>query len=149
MAAPAELITQLRPLRAPPPDGTAEIALMALAGGVAAATLTLAILFWLRRRRPLRRAALSALTAARALPAAERLAAQAKMLRDVAGALDGGVVSLHGEPWLARLDVIFATTLFSKGEGRAYGDALYRQRADDPSETLDRALRKLLARLDR
>lgn len=149
MADPSELLRQLRPLRAPPPDGAAEIFVMALIGCIAAAALTLAFLFWRARRRPLRRAALSALAAARALPAAERLAAQAQMLRDVVGALDGGVARLHGEAWLARLDATFATTLFSEGEGRAYGDALYRPRADDPSEALDRALRKLLARLDR
>ncbi|CAN2534095.1 hypothetical+protein [Methylocapsa aurea] len=149
MADPAELIAQLRPLRAPPPDGAAEILVMALVGCSVGAMLTLAFLFWRARRRPLRRAALSALVAARALPAPERLAAQAKLLRDLVGALDGGVASLHGEPWLARLDALFATTLFSAGEGRAFGDALYRPCADDPTERLDRALRALLARVDR
>ncbi|TDX65610.1 uncharacterized protein DUF4381 [Methylosinus sp. sav-2] len=149
MADPSELLQQLRPLRAPPPDGTAEVLLMALVGCGAGALLTLAVLFWRARRRPLRRAALSALASARALPATERLAAQARMLRDLVGALDGGVAHSHGESWLTRLDAIFATTLFSEGEGRAFGDALYRPRADDPSETLDRSLQKLLSRLDR
>ncbi|OAI29685.1 hypothetical protein A1351_01065 [Methylosinus sp. R-45379] len=149
MADPSELLQQLRPLRAPPPDGTAEVLLMALVGCGAGALLTLAVLFWRARHRPLRRAALSALASARALPATERLAAQARMLRDLVGALDGGVAHLHGESWLTRLDAIFTTTLFSEGEGRAFGDALYRPRADDPSETLDRSLQKLLSRLDR
>jgi hypothetical protein len=149
MGDPSDLLQQLRPLRAPPPDGAAEILVMALLGCVAAAVATSAWLFWRARRRPLRRAALSALAAARPHPAADRLAAQAKMLRDLVGALEGGVARLQGEAWLARLDALFATTLFSDGEGRAFGDALYRPRADDPSETLDRALRKLLSRLDR
>ncbi|WP_036296766.1 DUF4381 family protein [Methylosinus sp. PW1] len=149
MADPSDLLQQLRPLRAPPPDGAADILLMALIGCGAGALLTLAILFWRARRRPLRRAALSALASARALPAAERLAAQARMLRDLVGALEGGVAHTHGDSWLTRLDAIFATTLFSEGEGRAFGDALYRPRVDDPSERLDRALQKLLSRLDR
>lgn len=149
MAGPSELLAQLRPLRAPPPDGTAEILLMALAGAIVAAALTSGYLLWRERRRPLRRAAFSALAAARLLPPAERLAAQAKMLRDLVGALDGSVARLHGDAWLARLDALFATTLFSEGEGRAFGDALYVPRADDPSENLDRVLQKLLARLDR
>ncbi|WP_159730000.1 DUF4381 family protein [Methylosinus sp. Ce-a6] len=149
MADSSELLAQLRPLRAPPADGTAEILLMALAGSLAAATLAIGFLVWRARRRPLRRAALIALAAARDLPADERLTAQAKMLRDLVGALDGGIARLHGEEWLARLDALFATTAFSKGEGRAFGDALYSPRADDPSETLDRVLQKLLARLDR
>jgi hypothetical protein len=148
MADPSELISQLRPLRAPPPDGSAEILSMALIGGIAGAALTVALLYWRARRRPLRRAALAALAASRDLPAAERLAAQAKLLRDVAAAFDGSA-RLGGEPWLARLDTIFATTMFSEGEGRAFGEALYRPRADDPTEALDRSLTRLLARLDR
>lgn len=148
MADPSELIGRLRPLRAPPPDGTAEILLMALAGCIAGAALTIAFLLWRARRRPLRRAALAALAAARVLPAAERLAAQARLLRDVAAAFDGGA-RLHGDAWLARLDAIFATSTFTEGEGRAFGEALYRPLTHDPTEALDRALAKLLARLDR
>lgn len=149
MADPSDLLQQLRPPRAPPPDGAAEILLMALVGSLAGAMLARALRFWREHRRPLRRAALASLADTRALPAPERLAAQAKMLRDLVGALDGGAARLHGDAWLARLDRFFATTLFSEGEGRAFGDALYRPRADDPSETLDRALQKLLSRLDR
>lgn len=148
MADPSELIGQLRPLRAPPPDGTAEILLMALAGCIVGAALTIAFLLWRARRRPLRRAALAALAASRALPAAERLAAQARLLRDIAAAFDGGA-RLQGDAWLTRLDAIFATSTFTKGEGRAFGEALYRPLAHDPTEALDSVLAKLLARLDR
>lgn len=148
MADLSSLVERLRPLRLPAADGTAETLVMALAGCVAAAALSLALHRLLARRRPLRRAALAALAASRALPAQQRLAAQARLLRNVAGALDRSASSLRGEQWLARLDALFATRLFSEGLGRAFGEALYRPRDDDPAEALDGELERLLARLE-
>jgi hypothetical protein len=54
-----------------------------------------------------------------------------------------------GEAWLTHLDSVFETRLFSEGLGRAYGDALYQPRQDDPTEALDAALGRLLARLEK
>lgn len=144
---PASVVEKLRPLHAPAADGMAEILVMALAGCLAAAGIATALHF-LARRRPLRRAALTALAASRVLTAPERLAAQARMLRHVAGALDRSAASLHGDEWLARLDAIFATRLFTEGAGRAFGDALYRPLEDDPAAMLDGELARLLARLE-
>ncbi|WP_442755850.1 DUF4381 family protein [Methylocystis sp. JAN1] len=146
MADLSSVVERLRPLR-PPPDGTAEILAMALVGCLAGAATCVALLRLSARRLPLRRAALAALAASRALPAPERLAAQARMLRDLAGALDRGALSLRGEAWLARLDAIFSTRLFSDGPGRAFGEALYQPRNDIPAEALDGELERLLMRL--
>jgi len=148
MADPSSLFEQLRPLHAPASDGIVEIVVMAFIGSLSAAAMSLAFLSWRARRRPLRRASLEALAASRALPPAERLAAQALMLRRAASALTGRTACLHGEEWLACLDEIFATKLFSEGRGRAFGDNLYRPCEEVPSQALDRDLERLLARVD-
>lgn len=145
----ASLIERLRPLRPPASDGTTEILVMALIGCLFAAALTSALLHVLGRRRPLRRAALAALETSRALPAQERLAAQARLLRKVARAMDPDAVALRGEAWLARLDALFATRLFSDGLGRAFGDTLYQPHEDHPAQALDDELARLLTRLQR
>jgi hypothetical protein len=149
MPDPSTLVERLRPLRAPASDGTEEVLIATLIGCAAGLALAFAVFFRLAQRRPLRRAAIDALVASRALPAPERLAAQARILRRLASALDPPAAQLHGEEWLARLDAMFATTLFSEGPGRAFGDALYRPRDDDPTEALDRALERLLAKVER
>ncbi|GLI94117.1 DUF4381 family protein [Methylocystis echinoides] len=145
----SSVVDKLRPLHPPVPDGTADILIMTLVGCVAGVVLSMAVRHFLARRRPLRRAALDALAASRALPAPDRLAAQARLLRDVACALHDGARSLRGEAWLTHLDGVFETRLFSEGLGRAYGDALYQPRQDDPTEALDAALGRLLARLEK
>ncbi len=149
MPDPASVVDSLRPLHPPPADGTAEILVMTLVGCLAAAAGALALRRLRARRQPARRAALAALAASRRLPAPDRLAAQAQLLRNVADARDSGARALRGEDWLAHLDRIFATRFFSEGPGRAFGDALYRPRDDDPAEALDRELQKLLTRLQR
>jgi len=149
MADPAELLARLRPLRSPPTDGTAEALTMALIGALVGAGVAFGILFALRRRRPVRRAALAALEAARVLPGPERLVAQARLLRETAAKLDPAAAALSGEAWLARLDALLSTQLFSAGAGRACGDALYRPRGDDPSQMLDRELQRLFEKLPR
>ena len=149
MADPSDVLERLRPLRPPPPDDISTILMMAVAGCVAAIALTLALRFLRDRRRPLRRAALVSLAESRILPPPDRLAAQAQLLRFVAGARDQDARPLRGDAWLAHLDKVFATTFFSAGPGRAFGEALYRPRADDPAEALDQELTRLLEGLER
>jgi hypothetical protein len=183
MGDPSGVIERLRPLHSPAPDGSAEIFVMALVGGLAALAMFDALRRCFAQRRPLRRAARAALAASRDLPAEERLAAQARLLRDLANAVDRKAVpvrddwmrilrrplpawrvekspttttdgscasfrALHGEEWLARLDAIFATRFFRDGPGKIFGDALYQPHGDNPAETLDDALDRLLVRLD-
>jgi hypothetical protein len=148
MADPASAIARLRPPHPPPPDATTEILLMAFAGGVLAIVVVSAISLFRARRHPLRRRALATLAATRALPDAERIAAQARLLRDVARACDAGAAELFGDPWLTRLDALFATCFFTRGAGRAFGEALYRP-GDAPAAALDAGLARLLAGLKR
>lgn len=149
MADPSDVLDRLRPLRPPPSDGTIDILVMAFAGCVVAAALVMAFHLLRDRRRPLRRAALGSLAASRTLPPPDRLAAQAQLLREVAGALDPHARAMRGDAWLARLDAIFSTTFFREGPGRAFGDALYQPLADIPAEALDGALARLLERLEK
>lgn len=149
MADTSDALEKLRPLRPPPADGVLDILIMAVAGCALAAALVLAIRFLHDRQRPLRRAAIASLAASRALPASDRLVAQATILREVAGAFDDGARTLRGEEWLARLDVLFSTRLFSDGPGRVFGDALYQPRTDNPAEALDGELARLFGRLEK
>ena len=149
MADASSVLDRLRPLRAPPDDGASAILLMGLLGAVAAMLLAVSLRRLFARHRPLRRAALDALAASRVLPGPERLAAQARILRDVARAHDDDAAALQGAAWLARLDALFDTRLFSDGAGQAFGEALYRPCDDAPVETLDRELARLFARLAR
>jgi hypothetical protein len=149
MAAPADVLGKLRPLRPPPADGLSDIVLMGLAGCVLAAVLAVALHRLREKRRPLRRAARASLAASRSLSPDDRLAAQAQLLREVAGALDDSARALQGEAWLTRLDALFSTRLFSEGPGRTFGEALYQPRVNDPAEAVDGELARLLGRLDR
>lgn len=151
----ADPLAALRPLHvAPFAEGAGLIAAMAMLGcGLALALLLLARL--LARRGGARRSALATLAAARALPAQDRLVAQAALLRRVARTLDGETPPashLAGEAWLLRLDRIFATAFFSKGDGRVFGEALYRRGALRDAggvdvEEIDRALARFFDRL--
>ncbi|WP_075217583.1 DUF4381 family protein [Mongoliimonas terrestris] len=121
----------MRPDRWPaPPAGlsTADLVFAAIVG-LAVGLLIAALVALLRRRPPARprTAALAALKAAGALPPAERLAAEAQALRQYAAAVAGeDAARLEGEAWLATLDHLFATTLFTAGDGRRLVDGLYR-----------------------
>ena len=116
MATDADPLAALRPIRLP---AEAPAPLLDLLAPRLAAALA-------RRRSPRRRFAAS-LAAARALPADERLAAQAAALRAYVAAIAGEEAArTQGEAWLARLDAAFATTAFTAGPGRLYGETLYR-----------------------
>lgn len=149
MADTSDVLDRLRPLRPPPSDGASDILVMTLVGCVLAAALAFAIHVLRDRRRPLQRAALTSLAASRALPAPERLVAQARLLRDVASGVDASARALRGDEWLACLDAVFSTDLFRDGPGRIFGEALYQPRADNPAETLDAELTRLLEGLKR
>ena len=105
-----------------------------------------------RRARPLRlraarRALRVSLAATRDAPPDERLAAQALLLRRAARTVAGDEVArLHGEAWLAALDRMFATSFFTRGDGRCFGDALYSGTAIDPALT-DRQIERLAGQL--
>ena len=132
MATDADPLAALRPIRLPAEAAAPLLDLLALA--VAAGILVaLAILLApriaaaLSRHRSPRRRFAAALAAARALPADERLAAQAAALRTYVAAIAGEEAArTQGEDWLAGLDAAFGTTAFTAGPGRLYGETLYR-----------------------
>ena len=146
-AAPSPL-DALRPLHAAIPALPAA-ALAMLAAGLLAGLL-LGWLLWpaLRRWRGVRRAALERLADTRSLPSRERLSAQAKLLRRVVLTLHGEAAArLRGADWLARLDAVFATTYFTAGDGRCFGEQLYRPGMDCDARATDRELSLLFRRL--
>ena len=55
------------------------------------------------------------------------------------------VQRLNGEPWLNYLDTFFATEFFSAGDGRVFGEALYKAEALE-KETVLSDLKQLIKR---
>jgi hypothetical protein len=140
-------LDSLRPLREPPaPESLAPFLIMAALGIVMAVLVVWAVRAILGRRQRVRRAAAAALALSRSLPPPERLAAQATLLRRLVRTTAGDDAHQHGAAWLARLDAVFATSFFTRGEGRAYGDALYARHTPD-IEALDRSLAGLIAKV--
>ena len=149
----AQLLQSLHPMREPPPPIPVAPFLLTLAIGVAIAAGGFVAWQLARRRRSgLRRSAELALAGTRGLDPAERLLAQARLLRRVVRASAGeGAARTQGEGWLAALDRTFATTFFTTGAGRAYADGLYRRidagRSTAEVEALDRSLAELIPHL--
>jgi hypothetical protein len=89
----------------------------------------------------------AALQATADLPIAERLAAQAMVLRRLARTIGGEKsVRLRGSDWLVELDRIFRTDYFTRGDGRCFGDDLYAVRGDsslDITVRLERLVRRM------
>lgn len=142
-------LAALRPAHWPealPVTTMADLLSAALAGGLAALLLVSALLLLRRRAKPSPRSeTLASLSAARTLPAGERLAAQAAALRRhvlrVAGPADA---RLEGEAWLGALDRVFRTDRFSGGEGRVLVDGLYRPVEPETADALDRFLDRIV-----
>lgn len=132
MATDADPLAALRPIRLPAeaPAPLLDLIALSIAAGILIALVILLVprlAAALARRRSPRRSFTAALTAARTLPADERLAAQAAALRAYVAAIAGEEAArTQGEAWLARLDAAFATTAFTAGPGRLYGETLYR-----------------------
>ncbi len=149
----AQLLQSLHPMREPPPPAPVAPFLAMLAAGVAIAAIGFVAWRQARRRRAgLRRSAELALAGTRGLDPAERMLAQARLLRRVVRASAGdGAARAQGDTWLAALDRTFATTFFTTGAGRAYADELYRRgdagRNKEHVEALDRSLAELIPHL--
>jgi hypothetical protein len=132
MATEADPLAALRPIRLPAEAAAPLLDLLALSAA-AGILVALAVLLAprlaaaLARRRSPRRRFAAAIAAARSLPLDERLAAHAAALRTYIAATAGDdAARAQGEAWLARLDAAFATTAFTAGPGRLYGETLYR-----------------------
>lgn len=143
----ANLVAKLRDLHPPQSDGVTEMIAMALLGAISA--VGIAIYFHNRRQKTQTSLgkAIERLEGARDHAAADRLALQARVLREVAATIDPAAGFLHGEVWLSRLDAIFHTSFFSQGHGRIFGDELYKSPSIAIVDDLDTELSLLLARL--
>lgn len=121
---------------------------LALVLGFGAALFVGLLRFLLARARlSVRRAALADLAGSRALPAPERILAQARLLRRLVRTLDGDeAASAHGAAWAERLDGRLRTDFFSQGAGRVLVDGLYRREVPDAA-LLDAELTRLIGRL--
>jgi len=121
----------LRGLHLPTERLTTDVAdaALAVAIGLAAALLVGSVLnLLMRRRRPVRRAALAMLSQMRELPPAERTVAQARLLRRLVLTLSGEIAGRRQRrAWLEQLDLTFRTEFFTRGRGRYYVDGLYRE----------------------
>jgi hypothetical protein len=134
-------------LPAPPASSLVETLALSVAAGAFAALLLAGALAvfaaWRQRRAPLRDA-LRTLDMARRLAPAERVCAHAAALRHYAVATVGADTGhLHGPAWLDRLDGLFATDFFSRGDGVVFGEALYRPLEDTDVEAVETILRRL------
>ncbi len=84
---------------------------------------------------------------ARRLAPAERVCAHAAALRHYAVATVGADTGhLQGPAWLDRLDGLFATDFFTRGDGVVFGEALYRPLEDTDVDAVETTLRRLLKR---
>ncbi len=121
-------------LPAPPASSLVETVALGVAAGAFAALLLVGALAlfaaWRQRSAP-SRDALRKLDMATRLAPAERVCAHAAALRHYAVATAGEDTGcLQGPAWLDRLDRLFATDFFTRGDGVAFGDALYRPLQD-------------------
>lgn len=122
-----ELLGGLRDIHAPPvPAGlsTGPVVAAAVIGLMAIIAIWTSLAYW---RHGWKRQAMAALASCAALPPDQALAQAAVLLRRIA-MLRGGsrVTKLSGDAWLQELDRQYYTRFFSRGEGRAFGDALYK-----------------------
>ena len=137
MSEARELLATLRDIGEPPaPLGSPPLLIVANAV-LAALIVAIVVHRGRRRRRAWLDESLEAVEQALVLPPPEGRLALARVLRRVMRHRHGNAVdALHGKPWLARLDAEFGGDWFTRGEGRAFGDALYAPtgRAGDPAE---------------
>ncbi|KMO32824.1 hypothetical protein VQ02_22750 [Methylobacterium variabile] len=139
-AQPAQMaLAGLRGLHLPPDPGLVRPEILAaIAGGLALAALAAWLLPSLRAR-PVRRAALAELAAARALPAPERRVALARLSLRLARSL--------GVEGPAGLDACLRTDFFGRGPGRMLTENLYAPGPAPDLAAAEAGLARLVARL--
>ena len=151
MADPVPLLESLHPFRQPPVfEAITPVVVMMILGLLTGALCAGVAMLVMRRLRRVRRAAQIELALSRELSPVERLAAQALLLRRLVKTttIEDGARAC-GDVWLERLDRTFATTYFSQGEGRAFGNALYSPETRPDVEALDRTLSGFIAKVKR
>lgn len=149
---PADELQGLRALHLPPIAGSfwSDVGLAVAFGLALALVLSLVVRLLARPRRSLRAEALAAFRGASALPAPERRAAQAALLRRVVRSVEGeDAARAQGPDWSATLDRVFRTDLFAARGGRVFAHGLYARPAQVDDPALDDELGALLHTLER
>jgi len=151
MADATQLLKDLRPLHmAGTISDVMPVVVMSLLGCAAALGLYFILSPRLRRRRMVRTFALNRLAGARTLPAPERLAVQAAILRSLVKALNGSKAAhARGAEWLACLDTTFSTRFFTSEQGQVFSDPLYQPSIAFDIEAIDTALAGFFSRIKR
>lgn len=143
------LLEQLRDVQQPPPPEG--VPLWLIAANVLALSLIVALLVYRRQYNAnnWRKQLIKDLRMATQQPAHEALASAATILRQLMLFRGHSAQSISGEPWLHKLDTAFNTQWFTKGAGRAFGDALYQNNTTDnvPIESLFSELEVLIKTL--
>ena len=143
----------LRGLHLPTERFTADVVGVALAvaiGLAAALVVGIVLNLLMRRRRPVRRAALAMLSQMSELPPAERTVAQARLLRRLVLTLSGEIAARRQRgAWLEQLDLTFRTDFFTRGGGRYYVDGLYQEQQIPDAAALAHKLEKLFRQIRR
>lgn len=126
MAALSDPLAGLRDIHIPepPPAGPGDVLLLAIT--VCALLLAGLLLARFIRRPAWKSEALQELDAAVDSDPRERLFRAASVLRRLALRDAPHAAKLSGDAWLAHLDGLFATRFFTVGEGRVFGEGLYR-----------------------
>jgi hypothetical protein len=142
-----DLVERMRDIHYPPFKQDLYILLFAGTGIACAISITMAIIYYSKGRVSSISGALQSLDAARPLPSDERIVAYAHIIRTLVASLDGKDLSLTGEEWLNKLDRTFKTDFFSSGNGRIFGDNLYRREEYILPNQLDDDLKILIQEL--
>ncbi len=142
-----DLVERMRDIHYPPFKQDLYILLSAGAGIACALCIAKAIVHYSKGRASCISRALQSLDAARPLPSDERIVAYAHIIRTLVASLDGKDRSLTGEEWLNKLDRTFKTDFFSSGNGRIFGDNLYRREEYILPDQLDDDLKILIQEL--
>jgi hypothetical protein len=141
----AETIAKLRDIHLPPAQDFTTNIILSILGCISAIILYKIIIYYSFSSYPIRSAALRALKNSRLLNSSERLAAQSRILREVAHSIDHKLSFQKDDAWLEQLDRIFATNFFTKREGKIYGEILYQKATHLPVDILDKELVNLLS----
>lgn len=142
-----DLVERMRDIHYPSLGEDLYIILSAGAGIFCGLCIAMAIFHYSKRRESSISGALQALDAAQNLPPNERIITYARIIRALVASSDSKAQSLTGEKWLYKLDCTFGTDFFSCGNGRVFGDNLYRRKEYILPDQLGNDLKSLIQEL--
>lgn len=143
----ASLVQKLRDIHPPLSDGMSILAIMTAMGVICGVAVGFLTVKFLTENQNIFGKSLQLLSETRNLSPADRLAIQARVLRDIAVSIDPGAAFLRGEDWLSRLDTLLSTNFFTQGPGRIFGEELYKPVTGSTAHSLDTELVFFLTRL--